>query len=359
VLCITQVISWGTLYYAFSVFLHPTGSGQGWKQEQMVGAYSLSLLLSGLCAYPVGQLIHKVGGRTVMSIGSLLAAAAFAVLSVSSSLPVFYAAWAVAGVAMACTLYEAAFSVLAAIYRTDYKRVVTTVTLAGGFASTVFWPLTERLVAWIGWRDTALVYVALHLAICLPLHWVWLPPAKAPAFGRAQAARATTFAELIRLRSFWLLAGSYVLNAVVFSVVSVHLVPLFQSREFTARDAAWIAACAGPMQVFGRLIEFRFGHRWTGSQTGTVALALVLPALIGFAVWPLPAPLVIVAVGLYGVSNGVMTIVRSVSVVEVFGHESYAAVSGALMGPALVSRALGPLLASMILAGQVETNLSS
>ena len=355
-LCITQVISWGTLYYAFSVFLHPIGVGQGWKQEEMIGAYSLSLLISGLCAYPVGQLIHRVGGRAVMSVGSLLAAAAFAMLSASNSLPVFYAAWAAAGVAMACTLYETAFSVLAGVYNSEYKRVVTTVTLAGGFASTVFWPLTEHLVAWTGWRDAALVYVVLHLAICLPLHWVGLPSVEPSAAGSARRAGATTIADLVRSPAFWLLAGSYMLNAVVFSVVSVHLVPLFQSRGIAARDAAWIAACAGPMQVFGRLVEFKFGHRWSGSQTGTVALALVLPALIGLLVWPVPPALVIVAVGLYGISNGVMTIVRSLSVVEVFGRDSYATVNGALMAPALVSRALGPLLASMILAraGQYE-----
>jgi MFS family permease len=122
------MISWGSLYYAFSVFLHPTGTAQGWTQEQMVGAYSLSLLICGLCAYPVGRLIHQFGGRAVMSLGSVTAAAAFGLLSTSNSLATFYVAWAIAGVAMACTLYEAAFSVLAGLYSSEYKRVVTTIT---------------------------------------------------------------------------------------------------------------------------------------------------------------------------------------------------------------------------------------
>jgi MFS family permease len=348
VLCLTQLISWGTLYYAFSIFLHPTRAGQGWTQEQMVGAYSLSLLITGLCAYPVGRLIHRFDGRAVMSIGSITAAAAFGLLSACDSLLMFYVAWALAGVAMGCTLYEAAFSVLAAVYSSEYKRVVTTVTLAGGFASTIFWPFTERLVAWLGWREAAAVYAGLHLVICLPLHYFGLP--KASSSGRnSTSARITTLSGLIRVRAVWLLAGSYTLNAVVFSAISVHLVPLFQSRGIAAQQAAWIAACAGPMQVLGRLVEFKFGHRWTGTQTGVVALALVVPALFGFAVWPLPVAIVAVAVGLYGVSNGVMTIVRGVSVVEVFGRESFAAVNGALMAPALVARALGPMLASVIM----------
>lgn len=349
VLCITQVISWGTLYYAFPVFLHPAGVGQGWKQDEMVGAFSLSLLLAGVCAYPVGRLIHDAGGRAVMSIGSLVAAAALGVLSLADSLPVFYAAWAMAGVAMACALYEAAFSVLAGIFDSEYKRAVTTVTLAGGFASSVFWPLTERLVAWFGWREAVAVYVVLHLGVCFPLHWFGLPATRPRDVASAARSETISLSSLVRIRTFWLLAGSYMLNAVVFSVVSVHLVPLFQLRGLAATDAACLAACAGPMQVLGRLIEFRFGDRWSAMQTGIVALGLVIPALIGFAIWPMPIMLVALAVSLYGISNGVMTIVRSVSVVEVFGRDSYAGVNGALTGPALVSRSLGPLVASIMM----------
>ena len=348
VLGITQIVSWGTLYYAFSVFLHPTGAAQSWTQEQMVAAWSLSLLVSGICAYPVGRLIHRFGGRGVMSVGSVLAASAFGVLSMSESLATFYVAWAIAGVAMAATLYEAAFSVLAGFYNSDYKRAITTVTLAGGFASTVFWPLTERLIAWLGWREAALIYVGLHLAVCLPLHWFGLPrPTCVPASndGSSKPAR---LANLIRVPAFWLLGACYMLNGVVFSVVSVHLIPLLQSRGLSAHEAAWLAACAGPMQVFGRLVEFRFGHRWKAAQTGKVALMLVLPALLGLSIWPVPMLVVAFAVGLYGISNGVMTIVRSVSVAAVFGRESYAWVNGALMGPALVSRAFGPLLAATL-----------
>jgi MFS family permease len=348
-LCVTQVISWGSLFYAFAVLLNPIGTGQGWKQEQMVGAYSLSLLISGLCAYPVGRWIQRVGGRAVMSLGSVLAAGAFAILAVSNSLGMFYAAWILAGFAMACALYEPAFATLAGIYKRDYKRAVTTVTLAGGFASTVFWPFTERLVAWGGWRESAWVFVVLHLGVCLPLHYFGLRQPVVAGGESTKSAAHITLPALLRIPTFWLLASSYMLSSVVFAVLSVHLVPLFQTRGLSAQQAAWLAACAGPMQVLGRLVEFKFGHRWTGAQTGKVALSLVLPALLGLAIWPIPLAVLMIAVGLFGISNGVMTIVRSVSVVEVFGRESYASVAGALMGPALISRAVGPLLASILM----------
>jgi hypothetical protein len=54
VLCVTQLVSWGTLYYAFSVLLSPIRDARGWGQSAMVGAFSLSLLLTGFAAYPFG-----------------------------------------------------------------------------------------------------------------------------------------------------------------------------------------------------------------------------------------------------------------------------------------------------------------
>ena len=348
VLCLTHVISWGTLYYAFAIFLHPTGAGQGWTQQQMVGAYSLSLLISGVCAYPVGRLIHGFGGRTVMSIGSVTAATAFGLLSACDCLVMFYVAWAPSRCG------DGLHVVRGGILRTCWHlqhRVQT----RRDHRHTRRWICKHNILAIHRTpgglarmaRGRGAVYAGLHLVICLPLHYFGLPRKTFITGRNNTSAHSKTLSGLIRIRAFWLLAGSYTLTAVVFSAISVHLVPLFQSRGIAMQQAAWIAACAGPMQVLGRLVEFKFGHRWRGTQTGVVALALALPALFGFAVWPLPVALVAVAVGLYGISNGVMTIVRGVSVVEIFGRESFPSVNGALMAPALVSRAFGPMLASI------------
>jgi hypothetical protein len=46
---------------------------------------------------------------------------------------------------------------------------------------------------------------------------------------------------------------------------------------------------------------------------------------------------------MYGMSNGILTIVRGTIPQTMFGRRNYGAISGALAGPALVSRAAGPL----------------
>jgi MFS family permease len=345
VLCVTQVLSWGTLYYAFSVLLGAIGAGHGWGVAEMVGAFSVALLVSGICAYPAGKLMQKFGGRVVMSAGSVAGAGAMLVVAFSPTLLGFYAGWALAGMAMAGTLYEPAFAALAGIYAGDYKRAVTFVTFAGGFASTVFWPLTERMVVWAGWQGTLVVYALLHLLVCLPLHWFGLP-----AVVGAVAQAPVRISGLVREPRFLLLAGSLTMYATVFSVVSVHLVPLLQAKGATLQHAAWMAAVAGPMQVVGRRIEFRYGANWSARRTGVLSLAAFVPALILLMLRPVPVGVLLLAIGVYGMANGIMTIVRSVAVVELFGREQYAQVSGALAAPATLARAGAPFLASLLLA---------
>jgi MFS family permease len=350
IFCITQVISWGTLYYAFSVLLAPIGAGRAWNQAEMAGAFSVSLLVSGLAAYPVGKLIHRFGGRLAMSVGSACGALSLAAVSAAPSLPLFYLAWGCAGLAMSLTLYEAAFAVLATIDNVDYRRAVTAVTLAGGFASTLFWPLTEGLVRWTGWQSTLLLYAALHLFVCLPLHAAGLPAATASFRPPAVAAPAHTVLGLIRMPRFLFLAASFTLNSIVFAVFAVHLIPILESKGLASHQAAWLAAFAGPMQVLGRVLEFRLGGRWRPSHLGIAALTAVIPALLGLATGHTPWFAILLCIGLYGIGNGVMTIVRSLSVADLFGRQHYAQVSGAISAPSTLARAAGPILASAILA---------
>ena len=70
---LTEAISWGVLYYAFSVFLQPMEADLGWSRGATTGAFSLALVLSGFAAIPVGRWLDRHGARLLMSVGSCLA----------------------------------------------------------------------------------------------------------------------------------------------------------------------------------------------------------------------------------------------------------------------------------------------
>jgi MFS family permease len=347
---VTQIVSWGSLYYAFPLLLGPIEEELGWHRASVVGAFSLSLLVAGVVAFPVGVLIDRFGGRTLMTWGSFTAAVLLALLSRTGSLGGFYVIWAGLGLCMAATLYEPAFAVVYRSFGADARKAVTALTLVAGFASTVFWPFTEWLVAGLGWRHTLAVLAALNLLICWPLHRFALPAAAHPGPTVAQPRRATGRRGAVpwRAADFWLLAAVFAANMLAFAVLSVHLIPLLVERGLTSAQAAGLAALVGPMQVAGRVVEYVFGRRFSVAAAGMLALVLLPAALLLVLAGGNSFLILAAGLALYGASNGVMTIVRAVVPADLFGRERYATLNGALSVPVILSRAAGPVAASFL-----------
>src|SRR5690242_15678858 len=80
-LAAAQLVSWGSIYYGFSLFVVPMEADFGWSRTAINGALSLGLLMSGLCAYSVGYWIDRHGGRAIMTAGSALGTVLLAVWS--------------------------------------------------------------------------------------------------------------------------------------------------------------------------------------------------------------------------------------------------------------------------------------
>ncbi|WP_433469496.1 MFS transporter [Spirillospora sp. CA-128828] len=169
-LAVTELVSWGVLVYAFSVLVVPMRAELGWSTAQLNGAYTTGVAVSGLVAVPVGRRLQRHGARGVMTAGSLLGVAALLAWANAHSLVAFYAAFAVAGLAMATTLYEPAFAVTAAWFARHRARAVLVLTVAGGLASTVFVPLTGGLVHVYGWRTTLVLLAGALGLVTVPLH---------------------------------------------------------------------------------------------------------------------------------------------------------------------------------------------
>src|SRR5579859_860500 len=109
---VTETISWGTLYYAFSVILEPMEHDLGWSRGLVTGAFSLALVLSGLAAVPVGRWLDGHGARGLMTIGSVCGVVLMVAWATVADPVSFYLIWAGIGIVMAATLYEPAFAVV-------------------------------------------------------------------------------------------------------------------------------------------------------------------------------------------------------------------------------------------------------
>ena len=154
VLGITQIIAWGAIFYPPVLTVPLIATESGWSMTFAMGGFSLALLAAGLVSPRVGRLIDRFGGHYVMTAGSLLAALGLVVLVMAGHAVVYLAAWMLLGVAAAASLYDSAFATLGRIFGAAARRPITVLTLAGGFASTVSWPVTYLLIEAVGWRGT-------------------------------------------------------------------------------------------------------------------------------------------------------------------------------------------------------------
>lgn len=353
---LTQITAWGSIYYLFALLLPHLQRDLDGSPAAVVGAFSVALLTSGMLAPGVGRWIDRFGGRALMTAGSVLGAVGLLLLARVQALSGLYAVWILLGVAMAATLYEPAFAVIARASAHGYRRAIGVVTLFGGLASTVFWPLGQWLIERYGWRDATALLGLLNLALCVPLHAGVLPGAAPRSTAPAASAAVTPAHTGQDLRSalrdarFYLLGLAFTANALVLSAMAVHLMPMLVEKGLTPLQAAAVGAMVGPMQVLGRFVELTWAYRFKPLAVGVVAMALLPASLLLFhALGPWPVLFGFFAL-LYGAGNGIGTIVRGTIPAEIFGRAHYGAVAGAVAAPVLVAKASGPLVAALLWA---------
>ncbi len=355
VLSLGQLITWGLVYYTFPLFVAPMEAELGWSRDQLYGALSAGLLVAGLCSIPVGAWIDRGHGRLLMTGGSVLAAVLLFVWSQVQSLPMLYVVWLGLGACQSVTLYEPAFAVITRVYGPRYKQGIMLMTFLGALASTFGIPFAQFLIARIGWRPALEVMAAVILGVAYFIHWSFVPgPAVAPvSIGEAPDSngsdgtpRRGPLATAIRLPAFWGLVVAFAGYGLAFSAMSFHLIPILLERGVDINVVMAIVALVGPMQLVGRVLLMAGQRHVTTIQLGAgiyfafpIAMALLamgisdVYGLILFAI-------------LYGVANGLLTILRGMAVPEFIGSEGYGVVSGALTMPTNVMRAAGPLAAA-------------
>ena len=356
---IGQVISWGALIYAIAVLGAPMAAEFDVSKTVVFGAFSLSLVVSGLAGPRVGRLIDRKGGRFVLSVGSLGAALSLGALAIAPGIVTFFLAWTLAGVARALTLYEAAFATLSQHTGKAFRNAVTAITLLGGLAGTVFFPLSLFGLEHFGWRGTLGAFAALELLLCLPLHLLCIPTG--PGL-RAITPDATKSANSPRPRSpspasFAALSTSFALSAFITSAISVHVINLLQTKGLALASAVFVASLIGPMQLAGRLIELAFGRRFSSVIVGAATLLLLVFSLSSLAFTAALSGALLFALT-YGCANGIQTIVRGTVPAELFGREGYGHTVGRLAAPSFLARAVAPIGLTLCASPQLGIDLS-
>ena len=364
-----QTLAWASSYYLPAILAVPMARDLGVSAATVFAAFSAGLVISAFLGPRAGRAIDSFGGRPVLAFSNIVFAMGLAALGLASGRWSLFAAWMVIGMGMAGGLYEAAFATLVRLYGRDSRNVITGITLIAGFASTVGWPLSMALEAWMGWRNTCFVWAGLHVLLGLPLN-LSLPKLRSERASQAKqlpddahadtadtADTAATAASValttpittsvsaappVPLRSAVLLALVFALTWFISTAMAAHLPTLLSASGVTLSMAVTAGALIGPAQVAGRLLEFGVLRRAHPLLSARVAAVMHPLGAIALAVSGAPAAVLFAL--LHGAGNGVLTIAKGTLPLALFGPQGYGERQGLLMVPARLAQALAPWL---------------
>ena len=345
---IGQLYAWGVIYYPFSVTGKTMAADLGLSTEAAFAGYSAMLVVGAIFAPWAGRIIDRRGGRPTMALGALFGAGAL-VAAASATGPVsFYLACILLGMASAVALYDAGFAAIVQVTGVNGRRAITYVTFLGGFASTVFWPITAFLMERWGWRTSYLIFAAGMAAICLPIYLATLgAPADTPqGAGGGPAAHPddeTPLEGAPRRRAFAGFATAIAAHQIVIAGLLIHMIGAMRQAGLTMEQAIMVGMAFGPGQVLARFAEMIWGARFPAVVGGRISTLLLPPALLFLLSGSMNVWLALCFSAALGMSNGLMTIARGTVALALFGRKGYGAVIGDLALASLFSRALGPL----------------
>jgi MFS family permease len=350
-LSLPQLITWGSVFYTFSLLMAPLEAELGMSRAESSLAFSMALLAEGLMAYGVGRWIDAGHERRVMTLGSVWVGLGLVGHSFVTTVAGFYAAWIWLGLGMAATLYNPVFAVVTRRFPQDFRRAIITLTFLGGLASTVFIPLFAWWMDMWGWRQALWALAALQFLVCAPLHG-WLlhgAPCNLTEHSTDQgAAPLTSVREHLRHPPFWLLALFMVLTMSVTSALPAHMIALLQESGLSPVWVIAIPAAIGVIQVVGRLVLFVFERYWDVHAANRWIPTLIPAGVLALLIGGLSPIASLVFVLLYGLGNGMNTIVKGTAMAQYVSRAHVGQLNGLLGLPIALARAAAPLTLGLL-----------
>jgi MFS family permease len=157
-----------------------------------------------------------------------------------------------------------------------------------------------------------------------------------------------TLHEAMRAPAFWLLTLSFTLYSFATAALWAHVMPVFASKGMNELQATAVLVWIGPAQVLGRLVYVWVGRGMSLRALGMAVLLGMPVSLVLLALTRQALPLLLFAL-LFGLANGLVTIVRGALVPEYFGRSHIGRIGGAMSALGLLARAAAPVVGAWML----------
>jgi sugar phosphate permease len=350
---VLNAIAGGTYWNGFSVYFLPVTRDLGLSRTATSFAYGMARLEGGLEGPAAGYLVDRLGPRTIIAFGGVMAGLGFILLSLTHSFTMFLVVY----IGVLSLGMNGGFNhgVMAAVNQWFIRRkgmAMSIVSLGQSIGGAVVVPAVAAVVLTIGWRSAAVISGLVILVVVVPLSFVvrsspesvgLLPDGdQAPAitqrglsgtkplrFGRHITTVDFTAKEAFRTRTYWLLAMAMGLRIAAHSGVFVHLVPLMVWRGQSEATGAFVVAFVSMISIPLRILLGWVGDKWAKQKVVGITMILSATSLVILlvsegALWQL-----LVFASFFAFAEGVSGMSWSL-VGDFFGRRSFATLRGGI-----------------------------
>lgn len=345
------MVAFGTLFYAYSVFITEEAAGAEYSISLLSVAWTGAILVGGASAFLVGRWADHHGVRGLMGLGSVVGAVGLILLALSQTgWQLVLVSWLFIGPAGAMTFYEPAFVAVDQWFGlAGSTRSLALLTVIGGLAGPIFIPLTGLLTVNIGWRWAAVVLAGILLIVGL-ITTAFLFPSHLGEQHEHLEVPDSRLGKLFRDRRFALFTVATLLTFMAVQAVIFHRIAVFEQAGFAVTAVAWWAAVAGLLSLPGRWITPHLSNRIRAVLVAA-AVTLVMGAATTFAAaamaqWQMAAHFV-----LFGLAFGAATPMRAVVMGRWYSGPRYGRIMGIQWTIVATIAAAGPLMVGLLRDG--------
>ena len=343
---ISQILSYGLMFYAFAALKTPVAAATSLGESTVLTILSMALILQAILMPIVGSWCDRHGALSVMRIGFLTGAAGIAGLGFAGAVPVPTMIWLtgcflLVGTGLAMSTYEVAFSAAVQLHEAKSRRSISIITFYGGVASSLTWLSIHPLLEAAGLTGTCLVISgALVFASLMIGNAARRAPRPAAVRDAATAPFRWSLLQSSEKRAMLLLAGSGALEYLLFATTTLLWINWFDAQFGSLALAVMLASIYGPFQVVGRVLEMKAGHHLDARLTGLIAAFLVPVSLMLVQIQSIP--MAVLAMALFGMGHGVLTVSFGFVTNLYFRAEIYGRAKGIIATPRAFGAAIGP-----------------
>ena len=350
------MFGWG-IFYIYGVFFRPLEAEFGWSRAITSGAFSISVLMSGLAGILAGRLCDRLGPKAVILFCAVVLSAGYILMSVVGNAWQFYLIYGVLISTGVGGFWSPPVSTVGRWFTT--RRGLMTGIVSGGisFGTLVLPPLATQLIDKFDWRTTYVVIGIAVLIISL-IGAMFLKPN--PAVDKAMSVDSKkiqdnlssrssgfTLKEALHTRQFWMVCLIYIGFGLVQLSIMVHIVPFSSGLNISAISASTILSVIGAVSFAARIVVGMLTDKVRVKISTVVCLALLAVALVllqfSHQLWQL-----YIFAALFGFGFGGLSCLQSLIAAELYGVMALGVITAIFSFGFDIGGAIGPVMSVYI-----------